>query len=134
MTGGGICTETGEWSPSFPGQRAPFPPGNTAALRSGVTSPRVPGPRTDQLVAETLADPAMPPWISHPLLAGTLRAYCRAMAQEQLIGEHSDEPPWASELWYRAITLQETLARKLGLSPTDWLSAPPDATWRQAAA
>jgi len=68
------------------------------------------------------------------LLEDTLRAYCRAIAQERLIGEHAGEPPWASDLWRRAHTRQETLSRKLGLSPVDWLQAPQDATLRKAAA
>lgn len=49
-------SETVEWRPEFPGQRPPFAPGNTLAMKSGYSSRRVTDPIANELVDAVLAD------------------------------------------------------------------------------
>lgn len=135
MAASGIA-EAGGWVPAFPGQREPFREGNTAALRSGVYSPRILDPRTEAIADAILAGPLTPPWVQHPLMAGLFRQYCEAKAREELILADLDargQPFFSNDRWQRCINRQDTLARKLGLTAPEWISAPPDALWRQAA-
>jgi hypothetical protein len=54
-SGSGV-DETGDWTPAFPGQREPFRPGNSSALKSGATSELALAPLRVALDLELAAD------------------------------------------------------------------------------
>jgi len=101
-----------DWRPEFPGQRPALGPGNTAALRNGVHSPRVFGPRADQIAAELLADR---PDLAAPSYRAAVGVHCVFLARFEL-ELAKDEP---SDFWLTKLgsaVLRSGAA--LGLDPT----------------
>lgn len=148
----------GTWTPAFPGQRRPFPRGNSYSTVSGVSSEKVIGPLVAELMEKMLTDPC-PKYLAHPILRGLVEEYCRARAKQQLqeqvlnaigwphFADYDDEvqqppfhmPLWqrreaARKAWNRAWTRVHSLSDKLGLNPMAQVTAPADALWRKAAA
>lgn len=76
-----------DWTPAFPGQRAPFEPGNTAALQHGAFSPRFIDPLAADLVRLVLEDPQVG-YLTAPAYRPALWAWARAEAQAQLLVEY----------------------------------------------
>lgn len=76
-----------DWTPAFPGQRAPFEPGNTAALQHGAFSPRFVDPLAADLVRLVLEDPQVG-YLTAPAYRPALWAWARAEAQAQLLVEY----------------------------------------------
>lgn len=76
----------GQWVPAFEGQRAPFQPGNEAAVRSGAYSPRKVDPLAKELVDQVLVDPATG-YLQAAHWRPALWAWARAEARVQLLTE-----------------------------------------------
>jgi hypothetical protein len=76
---------TPAWTPEFPGQRAPFTAGNTAALKSGYTSPRAIQQRAAVLLTELLAEA---PDLDRPRFRFDAEAWAYAQARAELHREH----------------------------------------------
>lgn len=154
----GIDPETGTWAPAFPGQRKPFAKGHTFSMVSGVNSERVVAPIADEIAAKVLSDRYWP-WLAHPLMAGLVRDYARALARLRLLEEHLEEIGWpfdtdddedeqepprrvslwqrrmaAYNAWNRAYRRWLALESKLGRFPAAEATAPKDALWRLAQA
>lgn len=68
------------WTPEFPGQRPPFPPGHEASLVHGAHSERHAGPLAAQIAQELLDDPDTPEHIREPLFQAAVQAWARAEA------------------------------------------------------
>jgi hypothetical protein len=77
------------WVPEFPGQRPPFPPGNTLTETTthGAYSPRKVDPLAKELVDLLLGDPSVPMHAKAAAYRLELWALARATAQTQLIEE-----------------------------------------------
>lgn len=158
--GSGIDPETGDWSPAFAGQRPPFAPGNTYAVRHGASRDRFVAPLAAQIEADLLAS-RHAPWLAAPELADDVHALAVAMASERLVEEYLDRVPMSfvealdvagdpdaardDALLARSVlgAMERSrlmsgraarLRTRLGLDPLSVATAPPGAKWRQAAA
>lgn len=77
-----------DWTPDFPGQRAPFEPGNTAAVTHGARSSRRVDPLAAERLAELLDDPHTPEYlVTDPSFRPALAALARAEAVVALLAE-----------------------------------------------
>lgn len=114
------------WVPDFPGQRAPFQPGNTVAVQHGAHSPRKVDPIAQELVDSALADPSLG-YLRTDSYRPALWAWARAEAQAQILDEYLADRPVGSvaskrstaayrEL-HRAETRAANLRTQLGLTP-----------------
>lgn len=83
-------SEVAGWVPEFEGQRPPFGPGNTAAVKHGAYSRSV-EPAAEELRAAILADPAMPAHLRSPINSLELAAMCRAHVQAELAAKSLGE-------------------------------------------
>lgn len=103
------------WVPEFPGQRPPFEVGNFAGLRDGSRSPRIFGPRAQELAAALIAqrpDLAAP---SYRVAVGVWATY--AARFEIRSGSSSDDA--ADDYWL--VRLGNAVLKAgaaLGLDPT----------------
>lgn len=104
----------------------PFQPGHTAALRHGADSERTFGP-----VAERLADELVvtAPWCARPAFAASVRAWARAEAKVELVGQYLDvhgllddggEPRPAASYLLRLEARADNARARLGLDPTSF--------------
>ena len=69
-----------DWTPDFPGQRPPFPPGHELSLVDGHRSERRVGPLAAQIAQDLLADPDVPAHLHQPVFAASLQAWAHAEA------------------------------------------------------
>ena len=114
------------WVPDFPGQRPPFPPGNTLTVTHGAHSPRKVDPLAQDLVDRTLADPALS-YLHAESYRPALWAWARAEAQAQLLDQYladravdtvaSKRSTAAYRELHRAETRAANLRTQLGLTP-----------------
>lgn len=127
-----VASQPSSWVPEFPGQRPPFPPGNTLSIRHGAYSPRRVNPLAQELVDRTLSDPATG-YLQAPAWRAALWAWARAEAEVQLLDEHiarlgeqaengigdlaDDAVRSAHLLKHRAETRATTQRTRLGLDP-----------------
>jgi hypothetical protein len=81
----------GVWVPEFEGQRPPFEPGNTAAVKHGAYSPRHVEPAAEELRRAILSDPGMPAHLRSPINGLELAAMCRAHVQAELAAKSLGE-------------------------------------------
>ncbi|MHB1433606.1 MAG: hypothetical protein ACYCVZ_16030 [Streptosporangiaceae bacterium] len=156
--GSGIDAGSGEWVPAFPGQRPPFAPGNTYAVRHGASRDRFVAPLAAEIEAELKASPVAP-WLADPELADDVAALARAMAIGRLLDEYLDrsmsvtaamdvlgdpDAGRAPVLEARAVMAALEQARlasgrasrlrsRLGLDPLAVATAPAGAKWLQVA-
>mgnify|MGYP001401636563 CR=1 FL=1 len=104
--------EPSGWTPEFPGQRPPFTEGNTAALRTGAHSPRVYGPRAQELAAGLLADR---PDLGAPAYAAAVTVWATFLARF----EFESAKPDPSDHWLvRFGNAVLKAGASLGLDPT----------------
>jgi len=124
-------TPATDWTPAFPGQRAPFQQGNTVAEKHGAFSPRRVDPLARTYVDLVRADPAVT-WLA-PVHGPALWAWARAEAQVQLLTEYlekaaeetsdgigdldADRVRSAYLLLHRAESRATTQRARLGLDP-----------------
>lgn len=78
----------GDWAPEFPGQRAPFAPGNEAAVVHGGHSDRSVAPLAAQIARELLEDAGTPDHLREPMFAPAVQAWARAEAVAELLFRH----------------------------------------------
>jgi|GEM_PF-3456694 len=104
--------EGSAWVPEFPGQRPPFQPGNAAALRTGAHSPRVYGPRAQELAAGLVADR---PDLGSPSYAAAVTVWATFLARFELEAAKPDP----SDAWLAKFGNAVLKAgASLGLDPT----------------
>jgi len=82
------ATAGGEWTPEFPGQRAPFAPGNEAAVVHGGHSERSVAPLAAQIAQELLENAETPEHLREPMFAPAVQAWARAEAVAELLFRH----------------------------------------------
>lgn len=87
MSGGTVAPEG--WAPEFDGQRPPFAPGNTLAVKSGAWSERQLTPVADRLLEAVLADETVG-YLRAPRYASALQAWATAEARVILLEEWVD--------------------------------------------
>lgn len=75
------------WTPDFPGQRPPFEPGNTVAVRHGAHSPSIFGTRAAQIAERVAA--IVPNY--NPSHAPTVELLARELARIELADEWLDQ-------------------------------------------
>lgn len=86
-SGSGVAPD-GSWSPAFPGQRAPFQPGNTLGLTSGANSPGRVMVVAAEILSELLGSPDCPVHLRDDggrVYAHMLELWASAMAQARLL-------------------------------------------------
>ncbi len=118
-----------DWTPAFPGQRPPFPPGHTLSVQHGAFSPRIVDPVARDLVEATLADSSLG-YLQAPAYRPALWAWARAEAQVQLLMEYlarrggdglgdleEDRVRTAHLLLHRAEARADRGRARLGLDP-----------------
>jgi len=85
-----VSEEPGGWTPTFPGQRRPFEPGNEVAQRHGAYSPRRVDPLAKEIRSSVLADPSTE-YLAAARYAPAVWAWARAEAQTQLLSEYLEQ-------------------------------------------
>jgi hypothetical protein len=90
VTGSGLA-EDSTWQPRFPGQRAPFRPGNQVGMRHGAFSARITGPRAAEIAADFMASPRCPPRADDdPVLMSALAGWAQAEAECERLRDYRD--------------------------------------------
>lgn len=116
-----------DWQPTFPGQRPPFPPGNSAAVRHGANSARLVDPLAEQIRAELLGSDGCPDHLHLPLFGPAVLAWSRAEARAELLNRwlgdmDTSAPSDGAYAVLAALHRAESAAAKaraaLGLDPT----------------
>lgn len=113
--------EGGRWTPAFPGQRPPFPPGHTFSLRHGAHSEARIAPLAKKAAAEALAELGLADDALDPELRGLIGKYARSVATEHLLWEWMGEGSWEAVLayqeeWQRAAGRVRRLEARIGLT------------------
>lgn len=72
----------------FPGQRPPFPPGNTLARQHGATSPRAIAPLAEEFEANARSSTSFPEHLRDPSFGAEITAWCWAEAQVMIIRQY----------------------------------------------
>jgi hypothetical protein len=111
------------WTPAFEGQRPPFEPGNSLAVKHGATSPARVNPRAEEIAEQAIS---AVPYLGAEDFAPALRAWARAEASLELLAEWVDRhgllddegkpQPWVSTL-LRFERLAAGHRTRLGLDP-----------------